>query len=253
MLCPVAVAKFTATKARLAPATHRAYHYDLARVSAHFVDRHLETLTLLDLEDFLATLPSGYAHGMAKRLTTFFKWAFARGLAPAALAPKSPHRTAGFPPWQKPQIEQYRRHWPPGSRQRAIFEAALLTGLRRSDLARLLWQPKGDAATQKTGSDIYLLPPAADYGPPLTALSLGLAFTDWARAAGIEGRSLHGLRKTAACRAAEAGCSAHELMVLFGWRTLAMAQHYTAGLDRARLAKSALARLMPPGITGGMA
>jgi hypothetical protein len=45
-----------------------------------------------------------------------------------------------------------------------------------------------------------------------------------------------GVRKIAATRAAEAGCTSHELMALFGWLTVQMAERYTRGADRKILA-----------------
>ena len=42
---------------------------------------------------------------------------------------------------------------------------------------------------------------------------------------------------------ADAGCTAHEIAVVTGHRTLAMVQLYTASADQERLARSAILRL----------
>lgn len=47
----------------------------------------------------------------------------------------------------------------------------------------------------------------------------------------------HGLRKAGATIAAEEGASAHELMAMFGWSDLEMANHYTQKVARKDLAK----------------
>jgi integrase len=54
-----------------------------------------------------------------------------------------------------------------------------------------------------------------------------------------KGTSAHGLRK-AACRLAEAGCSANVIAAISGHATLREVQRYTAAADQARMARSAI-------------
>jgi len=51
---------------------------------------------------------------------------------------------------------------------------------------------------------------------------------------------LIGLRKAGATLAAENGATERQLMAMFGWRTSAMAQHYTRPAERKRLAQAAM-------------
>lgn len=60
---------------------------------------------------------------------------------------------------------------------------------------------------------------------------------------GLEGFSMHGLRKTAASRLAEAGCSAHEIMAITGHETLAMVELYTKEVQRRGMAVEAMKKL----------
>ena len=53
----------------------------------------------------------------------------------------------------------------------------------------------------------------------------------------------HGLRKAAARRLAEAGCSAHEIAAITGHRTLKEIERYTRGAEQARLAAAAIRRM----------
>lgn len=53
----------------------------------------------------------------------------------------------------------------------------------------------------------------------------------------------HGLRKAAARRLAEAGCSAREIMSVTGHTSLKEAQRYTEDADQERLADEAIGRL----------
>jgi Phage integrase family len=50
----------------------------------------------------------------------------------------------------------------------------------------------------------------------------------------------HGLRKAAARRLAEAGCSANEIAAITGHKTLAEVERYTRAADQVRLAHQAI-------------
>jgi integrase len=62
------------------------------------------------------------------------------------------------------------------------------------------------------------------YGKPFTAAGFGNAFRDWCDAAGLKGLSAHGLRKSAARRLAEAGCTTKQIAAITGHNTLAEMQ-----------------------------
>ena len=55
--------------------------------------------------------------------------------------------------------------------------------------------------------------------------------------------SAHGIRKVAAAKLAELGCSHHEIMAISGWKTLKEVQHYTKSARRQILADSGMQRL----------
>ena len=76
----------------------------------------------------------------------------------------------------------------------------------------------------------------------------GPRFTQWFRKccneAGLPQRCVpHGLRKAAGRKLAEAECTAHEIMAILGHTTLKEAERYTKDFDRAKLARSGMARL----------
>src|SRR5262249_7833594 len=63
------------------------------------------------------------------------------------------------------------------------------------------------------------------------------------RDAGLPSRCKpHGLRKAAARRLAEAGCSASEIMAITGHKTLAEGERYTRAAEQERLARAAINR-----------
>lgn len=59
----------------------------------------------------------------------------------------------------------------------------------------------------------------------------------------------HGLRKAGAVIAAYNGATLHQLMSIFGWKTLKEAERYTKAADQKRIAATAMPLLLP-GRTG---
>ena len=59
----------------------------------------------------------------------------------------------------------------------------------------------------------------------------------------MHGCSAHGLRKAAARRLAEAGCTAHEISAITGHASLREVARYTEAADRRKLAASAMAKV----------
>jgi integrase len=55
--------------------------------------------------------------------------------------------------------------------------------------------------------------------------------------------NVHGLRKLAAAKLADAGCSRHEIAAITGHQSLSMVQLYTKTADQERLATAAILRL----------
>jgi integrase len=78
-----------------------------------------------------------------------------------------------------------------------------------------------------------------DRGQPFSDAGFGNWFRDRCVEAGVPGRA-HGLRKAGATIAANHGATAHQLMAMFGWRTLKMAEQYTRAADQQRLAEAAM-------------
>ena len=86
-----------------------------------------------------------------------------------------------------------------------------------------------------------ILPTA--YKQPFSVKGFGNMMSNAIREAGLPGRCKpHGLRKAAARRLAEAGCSASEIMAITGHKTLAEVERYTRAAEQARLARQAMNR-----------
>ena len=172
----------------------------------------------------------------------------------------------GWHAWTEAEIAQFEAHWPAGSRERLALSLLLFTCQRKGDVIRMGRQHVQDGVMtvrqQKTGTrlviplhpvlraDIGLLPSGqltflmTQAGVPFTSAGFGNWFVERSRMAGLPaGCSAHGLRKAGARRLAEAGCTAHEIMSIGGWKTLKEVERYTRAADQSRLAIRAISRI----------
>jgi integrase len=69
-------------------------------------------------------------------------------------------------------------------------------------------------------------------GKPFTAAGFGNWFREQCNAAGLPNCTAHGLRKAAARRLAEAGCTEHEIAAITGHASLREVVRYTKAADR---------------------
>ena len=80
-------------------------------------------------------------------------------------------------------------------------------------------------------------------GRPLKAASLGVMVRRALSDMGVQGYSIHGLRKNAGNALAEADGTEREIMVRLGHRSPQMAAHYTKRASQKKLARSAVEKL----------
>lgn len=223
---------------------------------------------ILLLRDAIA-MARGPAAGnaFAAAVATLFAWARDRGWIEHSPADRIRALPGGaFPTWTEADLARAMRYFSEPARRAVVL--AVHTGQRRGDLVNLRWsniaggtlrlvQEKGRhplalpihpglagelAAWRKTSAGQHIL--AHDDGTPWDRDHLTMMVLRERRAAGLpEGLNLHGLRKLAAVRLAQAGCSAHEIAAVTGHRTLAEVARYTAAADQERLARAATAKL----------
>lgn len=175
--------------------------------------------------------------------------------------------TTGFHTWTDEEIAQFEDRHPIGTRARLALGILLYTNCRRSDLVllgrphvrpgpRLVWTEYKGRRRHPSVVDIPLLAPLEDLiaqspvgdlvwlvredGVPFTPAGIGNWFRDRCDEAGLRQCAAHGLRKAGATRAAENGATAHELMAIFGWKSIDEAERYTREADRRRLATRAM-------------
>ena len=199
---------------------------------------------------------------------------------PAANILKKKHpkgKRRGWATLSEDDIELYFKKWELGTPQHLAMTVLLWTGQRRKDIVALgphsviggytLANLKGRSIAliqSKTGKplEIPLAPALAD---ALTACKITAdapafiltdkgkkrsfkaftgQFTDWGRAAGIKGQcSPHTLRKAAARRLAEAGCTVHQIASITGHDSLEEIERYTKEAAQKGLGKIAIESL----------
>lgn len=81
------------------------------------------------------------------------------------------------------------------------------------------------------------------FNRPFTSNGFGNRFRKWCDEAGLQNCSVHGLRKAAAARLAELGCTEQEIMAITGHRTSKEVTRYTRAASQKTRAESALRRM----------
>src|SRR5262249_11962151 len=176
-------------------------------------------------------------------------------------------KSDGIHSWTETEIEQFERKYPIGSRERLAFALLLHTGQRRSDVIRMGRQHIEDdgmlrVRQDKTGAELKIpvTPQLAEalaatpsdnltflcthLGHPFSAQGFSYWFKRVCLNAGLAAHcTAHGLRKSAARRLAEAGCTEHEISAITGHASLHEVQRYTRGADQRRLAISAMSKI----------
>jgi integrase len=227
------------------------------------------------LRDRKLAFPEG-ANSRVKAIRAVFKWAARKKRSDGtALVSHNPARDvpylksnnpSGYHTWTLEEVRQFEARHPIGTKARLALALLLFTGQRRSDITRLGRQHVRDGKitfTQFKGRNrkpkrlvLPVLPPLQhvinispcgdmaflvnDLGRPFTDNGFGNKFREWCNQAGLRHCTAHGLRKAGATVAANNGATAHQLMAIFGWDTLKMAEAYTRTADQERLADAAM-------------
>jgi integrase len=253
----------------LQPQTRRTYRAIIEKFRAEAGDLPVDRLAPKHFRAVFDRMEhQGAANVMRKRLRHLMQFAVERDWRPdnPLLAISKPKYTPKpFLPWSEDEISAFEAHWPSGSRERLALALLLYTGQRRGDVVRMGRQHTRNgriAVTQgktKTRLEIKIHPALkveldhakndltflmTQLGKPFSPAGFSQWFADRAKLAGIEQRSPHGLRKAAARRLAEAGCSAHEIASITGHKSLSEVENYTRDANQKRLGDEAIDTLV---------
>lgn len=152
-----------------------------------------------------------------------------------------------------------------GTKERLAFDLLLYMAQRSGDVRNMGWIDVKDGrilvCQEKTSAKLALpIHPrlkasldlaqidyptfiATQHGQAYTAAGFGNWFRGAVQEAGIKDRSAHGLRKSAATRLADAGCSEAQIKAITGHVTAKEVERYTKARDQRVLAEAAMAKI----------
>lgn len=174
--------------------------------------------------------------------------------------------STGYHTWTIEEVRQFEDRHPLGTKARLALALLVFTGQRRSDVVRFGKQHVAHGKLNFTQHKnrkrkpkkltLPMLPvlntiidasPCGDLtflvndlGRTFTEAGFGNKFRDWCNQAGLHHCTAHGLRKAGATIAANNGATSRQLMAIFGWDSIRMAEHYTRSADQERLADEAM-------------
>lgn len=230
-------------------------------------DMDAPTAAFVAIRDAWANTP-GAADNLIKSVRSVYNWAIERGEIshnPAAgIAAINKNPKGGATPWTAADLKRFREAHPKGTTAHLWLTLQAFTACRIGDaiwLGReqevthngqiwLEWQPrkKGSAPVS-----IPMMPPLFEatraskiVGPAYILNEKGQPFAStealrvrvqrWCKAAGLPGRSSHGVRKAVAELMAESGCTQHQIMAVMSHTQAKTSEIYTKGAQRRILA-----------------
>jgi integrase len=204
------------------------------------------------------------ANNLLKVLRVVLDYGVSEGMIasnPAIHVKRYSSKGEGIHTWTESEVAQFEAYHPIASKARLALALLLYTAQRRGDVVRMGWQHLQDGSItvrqEKTDSPLLIpvLPELAqaltsvprtnlmflmtEHGKPFTSASFGNWFRKRCNEAGLSQCSAHGLRKCAATRLADAGCSLHRIMAVTGHKSMSSVAPYTKRADQARLAREA--------------
>lgn len=243
------------------------YHRPLDRIG-QLPARSLTRRMILDIRDAIALKRGpGAATGFIRSVKAALSWGADRGIIDQSPA-TGIKGVAGqhLPAWTEAALAAAMQGLPEAFRRVAVL--AVHTGQRRGDLIALTWaaydgrvirlrqqktrrqltipvhqdlKAELDAWKAEVRSATTIL--TSPRGIPWTAQHLSREMTAEMAKLKLGRFTVHGLRKLAAVRLAEARCTMHEICAILGWKSLSMAQLYTDSADQESLAQAAIAQL----------
>lgn len=254
----------------LEPSTQRMRRSIIERFRRDHGDKPVARLEAAHIAAILAakvTTPTA-ANNFRKVLHHLLDHAMALNLIasnPVKLTKRFKIKGDGVHTWHEDEVIAFVKRHPVGTTAHLALMLMLYTGQRRSDMIRFGWQHVrgGKIAVRQKKTDTPLLIPVAQelaealkglprtnltflltgFGAPFSDAGFGNWFRERCDEAGLSHCSAHGLRKLAATRMANAGCTDRQLMAMFGWRSMSEVSRYTKAADQARLAEEAMNKL----------
>jgi len=252
----------------LRPSTQTTYRGIIERFRAQHGDKRVAAIERKHIKAIIGGMSDrpAAANNLLDRLKALMGLAVDIGMRkddPTVRLRGYPTKGDGFHTWTEEEIAQFEGRHEIGTKARLALALMLFTGQRRSDAVVMGRQHiEGDTikvSQQKTSAKLRIpLHPelrqiieatpienmtflTTAYGKPFTPAGFGNWFRDRCDEAGLKHCSAHGLRKAAARRLADAGCSNQQIKSITGHKTDREVSRYTAAADQRRLATEAMA------------
>ncbi len=166
--------------------------------------------------------------------------------------------------WSDEECAAFEARWSSGTVERRAYALALYTGQRKGDLVLMtrahrkdgfirvvqgktgeeLWVPEHRALSAELVAGEHMSLLTTSQGKAFDAVYFGAWFADAIGKSGLpDDCVLHGLRKTAARKLAEAGATEEQIKAVTGHTTSHMVSHYTKGANQRKLATAAIHKL----------
>jgi integrase len=254
----------------LAESTQTTYRNQLERFRAEHGDKPVSLLQRGHIKAIIGGMAStpAAANNLLDRLKMLMGFAVEEGIRPDNPTFKLKGfrvKSDGFHTWTEDEIAAFEAAHPIGSKPRLAMALMLYTGQRRSDAVRMGRQyvsgNRVRVRQQKT-SEFLEIPMHPElvriiaetpkdnmtflvtaFGKPFTPAGFGNWFREQCDAAKLPQCSAHGLRKAAARRLAEAGCTNAQIKAITGHKTDAEVTRYTKAAEQVRLAEAAMKTL----------
>lgn len=252
----------------LRSSTQNTYRGIIERFRAQHGDKRVASIERKHIKAIIGGLHAtpAAANNLLARLKTLMAFAVDLGMRPDDPTIRIRGYGAkgdGFHTWAETEIAAFEARHPIGSKARLALALMLFTGQRRSDVVTMGRQhvTGGRIMVRQQKTDSRLEIPVhpvlqavmgatprenmtflvTSFGRPFTPAGFGNWFRERCNEAGLPQCSAHGLRKAAARRLAEAGCSNQAIKAVTGHKTDREVTRYTAAADQARLADQAMA------------
>lgn len=252
----------------LAVSSKKTYRNVLERFRQEHGEKSVATLQRVHIKAMLGAMADrpGAANGLLDKLRLLMQLALDEGWRkddPTQGIKGFRINSDGFHTWTEDEIAAFEARHLPGSMARRALSIMLYTGQRRSDAITAGRQHVSAnrirVRQQKTGTHLSIplhptlqaelaLAPAdtmtflmTEHGRPFaSSASFGNKMRDWCNQAGLPHCTAHGLRKAAARRLAEAGCTNQQIKAITGHVTDSEVSRYTAAANQAHLADQAM-------------
>jgi len=252
---------------QLAESTRRAYRGVLERFRAKHGEKRVAALERKHVKAIIGGMSETpeAANNLLDRLRTLMRLALDLGMRvddPTMRVRGYKSSGDGYHTWTEEEISAFEVRHPVGSKAHLAMALLLFTAQRKGDVVTMGWQhvigDKISVRQQKTDERLKIPMHAAlrealkeyprdnltflvtGHGKPFTPAGFGNWFRDRCNEANLPQCSAHGLRKAAARRLAEAGCTNQMIKAVTGHRTDAEVSRYTKAADQVRLAEQAM-------------